>query len=51
MTTKETIFNELINMGIASSAEATDLLIALYPHLSRSDQADIITMLREYYDN
>lgn len=48
---KETVFTELINMGVSSTEEATDLLIALYPYLSRSDQADIITMLEDYYGN
>ena len=44
------IFNEIINMGIKSSYEAIDMLIALYPSLSRSDQAELISMFKEHFN-
>lgn len=44
------IFNEIINMGIKSSYEAIDITIALYPFLSRSDQAELITLFKEHFN-
>jgi hypothetical protein len=43
------IFDEIIAMGISTVDEAVDLLIALYPYISRLEQASIITMFKDYF--
>jgi len=43
------IFDEIITMGISSADEAIDLLIALYPYISRLEQAQLITMFKDHF--
>lgn len=46
----EQVLQELIQMGLSNEHEATDMLIALYPNLSRSQQAGIITLIKDHYN-